>query len=114
MVMIHAVSIGDIAYNSHWYAMSPGDKVIIEMIIRRSQRPFEIKGLGVLVCSLETFLRVSTKNNNKIFFVWTFCTKKSTKTEINLFSSVFALFVLQLSRSAVSYYMVFRQLNAAN
>lgn len=58
MVMIYAVSIGDIAYNSHWYAMSPADKVIIEMIIRRSQRPFEIKGLGVLVCSLETFLRV--------------------------------------------------------
>lgn len=57
--MANALSIADTAYESRWYLMTAEDQVLIEMIIRRAQRPFEIKGLGVLVCSLETYLRVS-------------------------------------------------------
>lgn len=56
--MVNAVLIGDTAYESYWYQMAHDDKVIVEMIIRRAQRPYEIKGLGVFVCSLETYLRV--------------------------------------------------------
>lgn len=55
------LSIGHIAYNSPWYQMARTEKVCVEMIIRRSQRPFELKGLGIFVCSLETYLRVHRK-----------------------------------------------------
>lgn len=54
-----AVSIGGIAYNSPWYQMSRNEQFMVEMIIRRSQRPYEIKGMGVFVCSLETYLKVN-------------------------------------------------------
>lgn len=63
--MINAVTISDTAYESTWYQMQPVDQVIIEMIIRRGQRPYEIKGLGVFVCSLETYLRVSQAFDRK-------------------------------------------------
>lgn len=59
IIMANALQISDTAYESRWYLMTAEDQVIIEMVIRRAQRPFEIKGLGVLVCSLETLLRVS-------------------------------------------------------
>lgn len=52
-------SIADIAYNSTWYQMTRTERVCVEMIIRRAQRPFELKGLGVFVCSLETYLKVT-------------------------------------------------------
>lgn len=58
-ITVKTVSIGDIAYNSPWYQMTRNEQVFVEMIIRRSQRPYELKGLGVFVCSLETYLRVS-------------------------------------------------------
>lgn len=65
IIMINAVRISDTAYESTWYQMQPVDQVIIEMIIRRGQRPYEIKGLGVFVCSLETYLRVSQAFDRK-------------------------------------------------
>lgn len=58
MITVNAVAIGDTAYESQWYRMGRGEQVIVEMIIRRAQRPQEIKGMGVLVCSLETYLKV--------------------------------------------------------
>lgn len=58
VITIDTGSIGDIAYNSPWYQMTHTEHVIIEMVIRRSQRPCELKGLGVIVCSLETYQRV--------------------------------------------------------
>lgn len=59
MIMINAVAVSDTAYESQWYRMTRADQVIVEMIIRRAQRPYEIKGLGVFVCSLETYIRVN-------------------------------------------------------
>lgn len=58
MIMVDAIAIGDAAYESQWYRMRHNDQVIVEIIIRRAQRPFEIKGLGVFVCSLETYIKV--------------------------------------------------------
>lgn len=51
-------SIGDMTYSSPWYEMSRAEKVAVEMIILRSQQPYEVKGLGVFVCSLQTYLAV--------------------------------------------------------
>lgn len=62
LIMIIAVSIGDTAYESQWYRLTRDDQVIVEMIIRRAQRPYEIKGLGVFVCSLEAYVKVSDCN----------------------------------------------------
>lgn len=76
-------SIGDIAYNSSWYEMSRAEPVCVEMIIRRAQRPYELKGMGVFVCSLETYLTVNEtkikqfieminwKYDNNLIFIWT-------------------------------------------
>lgn len=57
-ITLNAEFIGDIAYNMPWYQLPRSEQMIIEMIIRRSQQPCEIKGLGLFVCSLETFLGV--------------------------------------------------------
>lgn len=55
---INTASIGDIAYSSQWYQMPRTERICVQMIIRRSQRACEIKGLGVFVCSLGTYLTV--------------------------------------------------------
>lgn len=46
------------AYNLLWYHLAHPEQFIVQTIIRRSQDPFELKGLGVFVCSLETYLTV--------------------------------------------------------
>lgn len=58
------VSTGDVAYNLPWYQMHPYDRICVKMIIRRSQRPRELNGLGVFVCSLEVYLRVEAVEVN--------------------------------------------------
>lgn len=58
MIMINAVAISDTAYESQWYRMKAEEQQIIEFIIHRAQQPYEIKGLGVFPCTLETFIRV--------------------------------------------------------
>lgn len=62
LITVKTTSIGDIAYNSPWYQMPRDERDVVEMIIRRSQRPREIKGMDVFVCSLETYLRVTRHN----------------------------------------------------
>lgn len=50
--------IGDIAYDSLWYQLPNNEQFIVQMIIRRAQKPFTLNALGVFSCSLETFLTV--------------------------------------------------------
>lgn len=57
-ITVNVGSIGDFAYNMPWYYMPRSEQMIVEMIIRRAQQPSEIKGLGLFVCSLETFSKV--------------------------------------------------------
>lgn len=57
-ITIVVVSIGDVAYDSHWYQMNKNDAYIIQMIIARSQKAFGLRALGVFVCSLETYAKV--------------------------------------------------------
>lgn len=59
MLTIDAMSVGDILYDMSWYDLPRYDQFIVQMIILRSQVPFELKGLGVFVCSLETYLNVN-------------------------------------------------------
>lgn len=99
---IRTVSIGDIAYNSPWYRMNRNERIIVRMIIRRSQRPCQLKGLGIFVCSLETYLRVIIRHDH-LYYI-----------DCGIFILMYSNDVgadFQLIRSAVSYYMVFRQLN---
>lgn len=57
-ITINVMSIGDKIYDLRWYQLSHSEQYIVRMLIRRSQKPFELKGLGVFVCSLETFVLV--------------------------------------------------------
>lgn len=58
MITTETAAIGDIAYDSTWYHLPCSEQAIVQMIIRRAQRPCELKGLDVIVCSLETFGKV--------------------------------------------------------
>lgn len=57
-IAAETASIANVAYNALWYQMRREEQIIVEMTIRRSQKPCAIKGLGVFVCSLETYLMV--------------------------------------------------------
>lgn len=59
---MNMMSIGDIIYNLSWYELSRDEQFIVQTIIRRSQKAFELKALGVFACSLEIYLKVSTIN----------------------------------------------------
>lgn len=52
------MSVGDIIYDLYWYLLPSNGQVIVQTIIQRSQVPFELKGMGVFVCSLETYITV--------------------------------------------------------
>lgn len=51
--------IGDIVYNSFWYKMSIKEQKIIILMIQQSQKEFRLSGLGLIDCSLATFLTVT-------------------------------------------------------
>lgn len=57
-ITIAAGSIDGIIYNAPWYQLPRNEQLIVGMIMRRSRLACEIKGMGVFVCSLETYLRV--------------------------------------------------------
>lgn len=56
---LNAMSIGDRMFDLHWYQLRRSEQFIVQIMIQRAQRPFELKGLGVFVCSLETYLKVN-------------------------------------------------------
>lgn len=63
---LHAVSIADRIYDLHWYQLPQNNQIYVKFMIKRAQRPFELKGLGVFVCSLETFLGVNEIQSNLV------------------------------------------------
>lgn len=54
------MSVGDITYGLSWYQLPHDEQFIVQTIIQRSQKPFELKGLGVFVCSLDTYVKVTS------------------------------------------------------
>lgn len=56
--------IGDVVYNNlFWYKMSVNERKCIMFIIRQSQKEFRLKGLGMINCSLATYLTVISNFN---------------------------------------------------
>lgn len=53
-----SLEIGDIVYNSLWYKMPLKEQKLIILMIQRSQKEFRLSGLGLVDCSLATFLAV--------------------------------------------------------
>lgn len=58
----NAIEIGHIAYSAVWYQFPKHEQYFIKMISYRAQVPFEIKGLGVFACSLDTYVAVALQN----------------------------------------------------
>lgn len=56
---INAMSIGYRVYDLQWYQLPRAEQFIVQMLLHRSQVPFELKGLGIFVCSLEKYLMVT-------------------------------------------------------
>lgn len=52
------MSMCELVYDLNWFQLSRHEQFIVQTIIQRSQRQFELKGLGILICSLETYLKV--------------------------------------------------------
>lgn len=55
---MNVLSFGDRIYDLYWYELPLDERVFVQLMIQRAQKPFELKGLGIFVCSLETFLKV--------------------------------------------------------
>lgn len=55
---INGMLIGDHIYELQWYQLPRNEQFIVQTMIMRSQKSFELKGLGIFVCSLETFSAV--------------------------------------------------------
>lgn len=103
-ITVDVDSVGDFAYNSPWYQMPRTERRIVQMVICRSQQPCEIKGLGVFVCSMETYLTV-------IFVI--FEGQEVAPLKGAFFQADWIFFwPFQLIKSSISYYMLFRRLNS--
>lgn len=59
-ITANSFKIGDYAYDLLWYKMWLKQQKAIMMIIGRSQKRFRLTGLGLIDCSMETFLTVFT------------------------------------------------------
>lgn len=58
--------VGNIVYDSLWYEMPKQEQFMVQMVMRHAQRPFELRGMGVFVCSLQTFLTVNEKDIDEL------------------------------------------------
>lgn len=52
------MSVGSTIYDLYWYQLPAQQQLCVQTIIQRLQKAYEIKGLGVFVCSLEMYLKV--------------------------------------------------------
>lgn len=76
---LDSFEIADIVYDSPWYRYpNLKDRDLLRLWMRRAQKPFFFEGLGLIRCSMETFLMViySTKSNyykddDNFFFIST-------------------------------------------
>lgn len=51
-------NIADIAYDAPWYYMQKNEKFMVQMMIIRAQKSFEVKGMGIFDCSLAAYSKV--------------------------------------------------------
>lgn len=59
IVTVEATEVAFYAYQSYWYEYPLRMQWYVIMIMQQSQKPFYLKGFGLITCSLESFRRVS-------------------------------------------------------
>lgn len=96
-VTVKSFSAAEIAYNIHWYKFPVKNQLFIMQMIRRAQKPFYLKGYNIVECSLTTFLNASPIKTETISIL------------LSDDDCLFGLFS-QFIRTAVSYYLVFKQI----
>lgn len=57
-VSSRSMEIGWFVYRIHWYELPPKQRLFIEWIIRRAQKPFIITGAKIIPSSMETIAKV--------------------------------------------------------
>lgn len=78
------------------YQLPHRQQFIVRMIILRSQQQFELKALGIVVCSLDTYLKVIElhlkKKRTNFFFHTCFATLRSqqSRTICKMYNSFFS------------------------
>lgn len=90
---IKSLSTAEIVYNTFWYTYPVDSQRLIVQMIQRGQTPFHLKGFDIVDCSLETFLKV-----NCLFSAFNWAEIENVVDDY-----------LQFFRTAVSYYIIFRQ-----
>lgn len=90
--------VADFTYHSLFYKYPLDLRIFTLLFITRSQRPFYITGYKLTKCSLESYAKVSAK----CFFLKI---KQISKSYIHLCS------FFQFMQTAVSFYMLFRNLS---
>lgn len=55
-----ALSVADIIYDTPWYNLPKAEANAVQRIVQRAQKPFSLSGLGILDCSLGTYLNVKS------------------------------------------------------
>lgn len=92
VVMASLLDCGDAFYQYAWYDLTVKQQKIIFLVIRRAHNEFCFNGLGLVYCSLDTFLSVILKirtanrwNCDKMrFFYVTFSTFSSSSDNSNI------------------------------
>lgn len=69
-ITTNSFAIGEDPYNSLWYKMPMKQQKAVMLMIMRSQIEFRLTGVGMVDCSLETFLAVRIN-----LFPLKFCSK---------------------------------------
>lgn len=62
------MSVADIIYDTPWYQLSKAEGNAVYMIVQRAQKPFHLKGLNLLDCSLGTYLDVQQQQKHHFSF----------------------------------------------
>lgn len=58
MINFQSLSIADVAYEMDWTNLTNSSKKYLILIILRSAKPIELRGLSLITMSLQTFLKV--------------------------------------------------------
>lgn len=90
------LDVADVSYNIIWYQFALKERTFLPWIIRRSQIPFQLTGFKLIDCSMSTFM--------KVYILAFSAMRPFLRPKSSFFQSL-----LQLFRSAGSYYVIFRQ-----
>lgn len=87
--------IANVVYNSEWPCQPSQFRKLLVLIIARAQIPNVFMGLKIVDCSLESFTKVSFSDDDRTEYI---C------------GHIF--FLLQLSKTAATCYIMFRNISA--